>query len=377
MNKKRIDEQRKTLSERSKSGVFVCSFYILYLLFLFFSNPNWFSPVKDQWQVQFTLMFFNILMIVPIIFFVAQELTNLCFPKNKAIFIYTVVQLFSVLIGMGIYLICAKLDLIDYPTEQVNNSFTLYLLVSVIAIVVFTIISTLVWIIMARHITYVGKRTRVWFPILVFVLNTFIIGLIYTTIIHTWTTYVFLLGTSTLTDVFAYLGGVKFGRHKMAPHVSPKKTWEGILCGCSLTLVIILGLFGLMFIPGAENLDHTLYRFLGCQTCSMFAQDGTTLINHQPYFWAIYIGATLAIMAVSISGDLFFSFIKRRFNIKDFSNLIPGHGGMLDRLDALIFTFSFYFLVTVILQLIMLLGFGQAEGLKFLWDVKPAVNFVF
>ncbi|MCQ2956846.1 MAG: hypothetical protein MJ233_03260 [Mycoplasmoidaceae bacterium] len=89
-------------------------------------------------------MVFNILMIVPIIFFVAQELTNLCFPKNKAIFIYTVSQLFAVLMGMGMYLLCAKFNQIPYPDELVNNPFTLYLLVSIIAIVFFTGVSTLV-----------------------------------------------------------------------------------------------------------------------------------------------------------------------------------------------------------------------------------------
>ena len=123
-------------------------------------------------------------MIVPIIFFIAKELTNLCFPKNKAIFIYTVCQLFAVLMGMGIYLLCAKFNFISYPTDTFNNSFTLYLLVSLIAIIFFTGVSTLVWVIMSRHITYVGRKTKIWFPLLVFILNTFIIALIYTTIIH-------------------------------------------------------------------------------------------------------------------------------------------------------------------------------------------------
>lgn len=373
--KQTIDQRKQTFFTRAKSSIFVGGFYILYFLFLFFSNPNWFRPIDGHWQIQFTLLVFNILMIVPIIFFVAQELTNLCFPKNKAIFIYTVSQLFAVLMGMGMYLLCAKFNQIPYPDELVNNPFTLYLLVSIIAIVFFTGVSTLVWVIMARHITYVGKKTRVWFPILVFILNTFIIGLLYTTIMHSWTTYAFLLLISTGTDVFAYLGGSWFGKHKMAPNISPKKTWEGVLFGVGITLIIICGLYGLFFIPGAEELDHTLYRFIGCQTSSILTKNDE-LLNLQPFFWAIYVGVTLFIMFVSVSGDLFFSFIKRRFNIKDFSNLIPGHGGMLDRLDALIFTFCTYFLITVILQLIMLLGFKQADGLIFLWDT-PTPNFVF
>lgn len=364
----KIDERKKTFLTRAHSAIFVAGFYVIYCLLLFFSNRNWFSPLNDLSEdachaVQFSLNFMNILLLVPVIYFVAKELTNLCFPGRKKILIYTVCSLFAITVGLGVFLIGLRYNFFTIETKNEFKEFTVFLIASLSAIAFFTIVSTLVWVYMSRHIVYVGRKTRFWYPFLVFILNTFFVGFMYTTIIHTWTTFVFLLLTSVLCDVFAYLGGSWFGKHKMAPTVSPKKTWEGVIFGACVTLLILCGIFGLFHIDGAERQDNSLWKFLGCQTCDIGH-------NLDGYFWGIYVGATIILMVVSILGDLFFSFIKRRFNIKDFSNLIPGHGGMLDRLDAFIFIFTFYFLVTIIVQLAM----HNDDALTVLWEWDP--NFV-
>ncbi|XQP55489.1 MAG: phosphatidate cytidylyltransferase [Mycoplasmoidaceae bacterium] len=361
-----IEQRRQTLLTRSKSAIFIVAFYAAYLLLLFFANQHWFKPLAslepgNMYAVQFTLGFINILMLAPVIYYVSWEITNLCFPGRKKVFIYTVCSTFALTLGMGVFLIGTRYQLFPIHISEMWNSFTIFLLVSLIAIICVTIISTFVWMYIGRHIVYVGKKTRVWYPVLVFILNTFFVGFLYTTIIHTWTTYMFLMLISVLSDVFAYLGGVLFGKHKMAPNISPKKSWEGLGIGFGITTGIVCGFVGLFHINGAEAIDHTLYKFLGCQTCP---EGG----NLQPYFWAIYISVILIIMCVSAGGDLFFSFIKRRFNIKDFGYLIPGHGGVLDRIDALTFTFSFYFLITVICQLICCFIPGHQTGLLLLWE---------
>ena len=118
-----------------------------------------------------------------------------------------------------------------------------------------------------------------------------------------------------LNDAFAYFVGVFFGKHKMNPRLSPKKTWEGFFGG-----VILTSLFcsGFAFILSAVG--HPILK-------------GLLDINH---WYHIIILSTL-IPLVSVIGDLVFSSIKRHYQIKDFSRLIPGHGGILDRLDSILF----------------------------------------
>ncbi len=375
MKQQKINQGRKTFLTRGKSAIFIASFLVVYFLLLVFSDENLFTPIKDVWQAQFVLNFICVLMMIPIIYFVANEITNLCFPGHFAVFVYTACALFVLTMGSSIFLIGGRYGLWEirwalWQGPHLWEGFALYLIICLSGVVFFTIISTLVWIIMSRHIIYVGRKTRVWYPLLVFILNTFFVGFIYTTIIHGWSSFMFLIIASVGCDVFAYLGGTHFGRHKLAPKISPKKTWEGLVFGEGITLVICLGVVGLLFIPGIEKTNHPLYCFLGCQSCHIY--NNGVLMNHEPYYWIIYVLAFIVLINISVSGDLFFSWVKLRFNIKDFSNLIPGHGGMLDRLDALIFIFTFYFLVTVIIQLAYVAITKDPYGINFLWtrDIK-------
>jgi phosphatidate cytidylyltransferase len=116
--------------------------------------------------------------------------------------------------------------------------------------------------------------------------------------------FIFMLLIPIFTDTFAYIAGTMIGKHKVTP-ISPKKSWEGCFVGSAMSTFMM-----------------TMYY--------------TTIINNQSNI-LIVIGIILLLTIVGQLGDLFFSAIKREHEIKDFSNIIPGHGGVLDRLDSLIF----------------------------------------
>ena len=123
---------------------------------------------------------------------------------------------------------------------------------------------------------------------------------------------------SWFTDTFAYIVGVKFGKHKMAPVLSPKKSIEGAVGG-----VVITSLFNVLI----------LYFFtIGCKNLYDYTIFGESAIKY-----LIIIPVSMILSLVSMIGDLTASAIKRNFGIKDYSQLIPGHGGIMDRFDSCIF----------------------------------------
>lgn len=128
--------------------------------------------------------------------------------------------------------------------------------------------------------------------------------------------FLYLFIISAMTDVFAHSVGTLFGKHKIN-EISPKKSWEGCLGGTFFgTLIGVL--FYLIFI----NQDINIF---------------------------IIIGVTVFLSIIGQLGDLFFSLIKRTYKIKDFSNIMPGHGGILDRLDSIIFVMlAFTYFITML-----------------------------
>jgi len=125
-----------------------------------------------------------------------------------------------------------------------------------------------------------------------------------------WRVTLLLLATVVVSDTAQYYSGRAFGRRPLAPVVSPKKTIEGALGG-----VVAAALF--------------------------MALAGSRILGEAPVPLAV-LG--LAMAAVGICGDLFESSLKRRAGLKDSSALIPGHGGVLDRIDALLFATPLFYL---------------------------------
>ena len=124
-----------------------------------------------------------------------------------------------------------------------------------------------------------------------------------------------------LNDAFAYFVGVFFGKHKMNERISPKKTWEGFFGGIILTSIVLSAWAVLLdWLSGGH---HVVLK-------------GLLDLEH---FYHIII-LSFAIPLISTLGDLVFSSIKRFYGIKDFSNVLPGHGGILDRMDSMIFALT-------------------------------------
>jgi len=124
--------------------------------------------------------------------------------------------------------------------------------------------------------------------------------------------YPFLV--SGVADTFAYIAGNLWGTHKIIPRISPKKSWEGLAGGFVGTLLL-----------------------------------NWLFVSMRPAFAVFYLTKnavqlvviSLIFALVAFAGDMFVSFLKRRANLKDISALLPGHGGLLDRLDSVFFVVVF------------------------------------
>ncbi len=125
-------------------------------------------------------------------------------------------------------------------------------------------------------------------------------------------TFPIILGVFLLVwtnDTFAYISGNLFGKHKLIERISPNKTWEGFFGGFFITILV------------GYIVDLYLFK--------------------ENSFWMM---AAIIVSPAAVIGDLFESSLKRKNNVKDTGNILPGHGGILDRFDAMFFAIPFFYI---------------------------------
>lgn len=126
-------------------------------------------------------------------------------------------------------------------------------------------------------------------------------------------------------DTGSYIAGNFFGRHLIAPTISPSKTWEGFFGGCIGTMLVFM-------------------TILYCWDISMS--------------WYFFVSLSLCMSLLAFYGDLFESWLKRKAHVKDSGNLLPGHGGILDRIDSILFVATFIYVFRRYLSHILGLSVG-------------------
>lgn len=148
-----------------------------------------------------------------------------------------------------------------------------------------------------------------------------------------------LLAVPLVSDIFAYFVGSKFGKHKLCPAISPKKTVEGLIggiVGAMVSAVAIMLLFDVFHV--FDNVPNIAIKALSDK------------------IWVsvlLYIFLGILIMLAGMIGDLVASRIKRQVGIKDYGKIFPGHGGVMDRMDSVIFAMPVVYLFFTIYNAIV------------------------
>lgn len=133
-----------------------------------------------------------------------------------------------------------------------------------------------------------------------------------------------------MNDMGAYFVGLLFGKHKMNERISPKKTWEGFIGGVVFSIV-----FSTVFALVVALLDKPILP-----------------IFDLPHLYFVIV-VSILIPLIADVGDFVFSSVKRTFGVKDFSQLLPGHGGVLDRIDSLLFSAALVSCLIIFINLVL------------------------
>ncbi|QMT98615.1 phosphatidate cytidylyltransferase [Mycoplasma tullyi] len=366
-----LKDKLPTKNDRLISTIVIVGVYLL--LFIFNSLSDFFNswsplrPILVDNQLVDTVLNASIrtlfsgivLLIVSTVFFLGlKEMGNLFFKENKwtrrfIVWLNSIYFFFSNLINIVlIQFSVAKPDLImNINHDDLSNNIIFIIVVGVVLV-----INIILNPILLKLNQGLNKNNILHLFGLFFVFSLGFYGINYVLINKGWTTFLYLVAIIAMIDSFAYLFGKRFGKTKMIPQISPNKTWAGAIYGIITTvflMVVVSVLYALPIIIGMvtkstqpldvidpHNLLVNIYYITFYQATNNFI-----------IFWWVFCGFAILILATTaILGDLYFSYVKRKYQIKDYSNVLSGHGGILDRFDGFCFVFIAFILYQIIIS---------------------------
>ncbi len=334
------DGKKRTFQNRTLISIYVFIYYLLVILFSFFSDETQVSKliIKDSFPESFKIVFSILyLFIIYAPFVIAMiEINRFIFGRNWKTLVGILISgtLFFFLPNLSylsfkyLGLFNDKVPIAFYSSEldgKINELNKIRLFFgTILASMLITIIVMNVMLGFTKLNNFKNVLTLNFIMFIVpFGFMSFgIIGLL-----KSWVVLLFIFFSVVFTDASCYIVGLIFGKTKMAPTISPNKTWEGAIGGS------IIAIIGLMVYSSLWKIDATN---VGFKTLSIFAS-AKDWVN---WIWILCTSITLVV--ISIMGDLTFSYIKRNFNIKDYGTILKSHGGILDRVDSLVFVTSTY-----------------------------------
>lgn len=325
-------EKQNNLKNRVLISISIFFYFALIIIFSFFADStptNWSSSfIPSLYQRGIFAFLFLFVLFIPLAFSI-YEINNLIFNKNKISLL--ILMFLSMVFYFGpnssyIFLkYYSKLlsDIGWINTVTATNTISLFISIIVVSIVTSIIASNVLLKCFKINIF----KNVLTLNFLMILIPFGFMSLCFLGLVRSWIVLLFVLTIVWSTDIFSYFSGLLFGKNKMAPIISPNKTWEGAIGGSILSFLVML-LFA--FVLTLDKQHHSFHVLIGIKDISIV------------YQW-LYISFITGLMILfSIMGDLLFSYIKRAYKIKDYGNILKSHGGILDRFDSIIFSTSIF-----------------------------------
>ncbi len=357
------DTKKKTLANRTVVSIIILFYYILTLLFSFLSDSTILSLTSTD--VIHSLRTRGIMGIIFVVsFFVPLPMA--IYEFNKLIFGKNIKSYITLLIVSSLYYLAPNIAYIALKNFALIDRFQvtnpLYIKTELYFYISFAVVQSAILFIVLNITLIVNKKNNVKNTVtlngLGFIINFGFFALCYIGLTKSWVLLLFLFLIICSTDVFCYLCGSFFGKRQLAPKISPNKTVEGAIYGAITATAITLAYPGLLLINNKNLLfDKILWINIGYL---MDAKNQLLIIQEAPLYlsWILLIILILCLVITCMIGDLLFSYVKRVYEIKDYSNVLKTHGGALDRLDSILFTGTCFTIFFMFIQPLILFWFG-------------------